>query len=100
MTNKLRDEKPTHEEKCKVCGTVCEVVKTCNCGESGCDGSPKLVPLKPSPSPEARVDWEETIFKIFEEWNSCFETRDDHDDMKRLIKRELQAAFEKGREAR
>ena len=50
--------------------------------------------------PEARVDWEEIIFKIFEEWNSCFETRDDHDDMKRLIKRELQAAFEKGREAR
>lgn len=30
---------------CPTCGVLCKVVKTCDCWQSGCDGSPKLVPI-------------------------------------------------------
>ena len=41
MTNKQEEV----ELRCKECGSLCKVVNTCHCGESGCDGSPKLVPI-------------------------------------------------------
>ena len=78
--------KPTPEEKCKFC-EWCEPEMNCN----ECK--------KPSPSPEARVDWDREAEIIIHAIPADCE--DDYFQMsKTIIKNALQAAFEKGREAR
>jgi len=83
MTNKLRDEKPTPEEKCEHIKTPYGFLKCQNLKCEGC------FPVS-SPSPEARVDWEAEAWRL-----SC-----GHDWMVPAIAKALSAAFEKGREAR
>jgi len=86
--------KPTPEEKCKFC-EWCEPEMNCN----ECK--------KPSPSPEARVDWEksrerEAIEKGFKLAYQAGAKADYFSVPFEMIKIDnaIQAAFEKGREAR
>jgi len=98
--------KPTPEEKC-------EDMTTWNCGKCGMIVEHPSDPhtCKPSPSPEARVDWEnfiqktindetvrnnpETAVHEFSEVCSCWTCH-----LSSILARRIQAAFEKGREAR
>ena len=91
-------EKPTPEEKCE---HHCDESKQiCHCGKE----------QKPSPSPEARVDWEKKLLTDFCNWLEDAGYLDDDwwcenpkavdrylFERKKFIK---SAAFEKGREAR
>jgi hypothetical protein len=106
-------EKPTPEEKCKHCKCRLEHGLKCHqCGE------------KPSPSPEARVDWEKEAREIVEKLKKKLHEKDSECESNKdeywgclscafdgefnygveatipLIAKALSAAFEKGREAR
>ena len=95
--------KPTPEEKWCMCGNFSSTRLVCmTCGEKTPDYPYNK---NPSPSPEARVDWEQQAddfciwltggvaeFSLPREQVMAF--------WKKEFKKSLQAAFEKGREAR
>ncbi len=85
--------KPTHEEKCQH-KDISEsylngVLMQKNCVDCGKD-------LRPSPSPEARVDWEQRAEELLENIMNFPLSY----GLKEFVAGELKAAFEKGREAR
>jgi len=115
--------KPTHKEKCSML-TVEEIYKILSdlnwgtsfeqdpmeCLREGAEAICKAM-VRPSPSPEARVDWEERCKWLTEAMDNVDSRLTVHllrnwDEEKRIrfclhiLGDKFQAAFEKGREAR
>ena len=106
MTNKLRDEKPTPEEKCEheqlACTQCSEVVSPSPEARKEKSLNDVIIDRadgKPVISPEARVDWESEVSELVQAAIS-YSMKGDYEQFVSRCKEVLSAAFEKGREAR